>query len=423
MSGPSIRAFPLSASQEALNSAALGGLAENRKQGSRSIGNLHSHPSLSLGLRGVGRGSASYLGGPVLPNSPTSDSQRPGIVTRGSFTFSASSTPSQSRRGSPRSSIVEKMSASSNPSSIVLHPVQLRNPTETAPSIPVALQMSDKGMDGKGPRVFPSNSHGPAASSAPARKAATNLLMQVLILRRVLLLTDGRDKVLKCIQYALKSALWADLLTSKSTPVLHAHAKTTVSNFSTARKIMRLLYWLNSLQELVDVSGEAPKKDAPAIDTLRHRLGLINAIVGIVNGWADDLVVAGKLGFISKPLYEKATVWADRMWFLTIFIDLHENLQGGLVLAHKLEKSKEKVAVASLGGVEDEVVAAEKAAAALTVKLGVHRVSLAKLLADLMFCSVDVLQLGDRGISDGWQALSGLTSALLGTWKVWIKHY
>ncbi|KAJ3158715.1 hypothetical protein HDU86_002680 [Geranomyces michiganensis] len=260
----------------------------------------------------------------------------------------------------------------------------------------------------------------PHAVSHPLGALARSTLMHTLIIRRVLLLTDGRDKVMKCIQYFLKTVLWAELLTAKGAhPRLHNAAKQTVSHFSTARKIMRLLYWLNSLDELVSLASpdEHPGPTATRTQVVRHRLAVLNAILGIVNGWADDVVVAGKMGIIEKPLYNTATVLADRLWWVTVIIDLHENYHAGRDLRKKLRSAQKELAL-----VGDAAGAGTKVAE-IKSKAAMHRVSLVKLLADFMFCSIDVFQLGDRGINDGWQAVSGLTAACLGTYKVWRKHF
>ncbi|KND01911.1 uncharacterized protein SPPG_03698 [Spizellomyces punctatus DAOM BR117] len=260
-----------------------------------------------------------------------------------------------------------------------------------------------------------SNSKAPSASSNSIRKSLPrsiriNPLVQVLILRRVLLLTDGRDKVMKVIQYGLKTAMWLHILDAKRHPTLHSHANKTVSQFSMTRKVIRLFYWLNSLDEFVELAKERHFGMSSAVtptEKLRQFLAVFNAIVGIVNGWADDLVVAGKMGIVDKPLYNRATILADRLWYVSIFIDAHENVHGTAAIRRKLVACR----------ADDESKRKE-----LESKLYMQKVSFAKLMADFVFCTIDVFHLGDKGISDGWQAVSGFLAALLGTYKVWVKH-
>ncbi|KAI9101378.1 peroxisomal biogenesis factor 11 [Phlyctochytrium arcticum] len=239
-------------------------------------------------------------------------------------------------------------------------------------------------------------------------------LLKLFILRKLLLLTDGRDKVMKVAQYGLKTALWLQLLDVKRNTQLHGYANKTISHFSMTRKIIRLLYWLNSLEELVDLAKEPScglKPSMTPVETLRQCLAVLNASVGVVNGWVDDIVVAGKMGLVEKPLYNRATIVADRLWYFTIFIDVHENLHGMYDIQRKMALTRK---------IEDP--AARMQYRELEKKLSMQRLSLVKLMADFTFCSVDVLNLGSRQISDGWQNLSGLLSAILGTYKLWTKH-
>ncbi|KAJ3190151.1 hypothetical protein HDU85_000442 [Gaertneriomyces sp. JEL0708] len=251
------------------------------------------------------------------------------------------------------------------------------------------------------------NSTSPAATPASTSKRTPHLkmnpLISILILRRMLLLTDGRDKVFKIIQYGLKTAMWMDIINAKRNTTLHAHAKQLIPHLSLTRKIIRTAYWLNSLNELVELS-DAPLP-ASRRETIRHYAAVFNATVGFFNCIADDIVTAGKLGLVDKPLYNRATILADQLWFVTIFFDVYENMQTTAGLRQKLYSTKD---VAK----RDEIRS----------KLAMQRISLAKLGADFLFCSIDVFKLGDRGISDGWQAVSGLLSAFLGTYKVWVKN-
>ena len=50
-----------------------------------------------------------------------------------------------------------------------------------------------------------------------------------------------------------------------------------------------------------------------------------------------------------------------------------------------------------------------------------QRITLMKLFADFIFCSIDVFELGGR-ISDGWQISAGLVAAILGTFKLYLKN-
>ncbi|KAI8907447.1 peroxisomal biogenesis factor 11-domain-containing protein [Powellomyces hirtus] len=428
---PSLRA--LSRSSDTINT--LGAATSSSRTNSGTLYHPTTNPSLFLGIR-----SGSYAG-----SSSSNNSLHRAAGAAGSY-YSAQSTPSASRLGSPRGSIVERMTAKSGESrdGAVSTAVAAASPVVHADLVrrlngKTTLQ-KDASLASPTPSTTSTATPSPPTTSfkqpsltrtpTPFARLAPTLLTKILILRRVLLLTDGRDKIMKCLQYVLKSAMWAQLITSATHPRLHAHAASTVSHFSTARKIMRLLYWLNSLNDLVDLvnnpASQPPKAAAASpTDVLRYRLALVNAGVGIVNGWADDLVVAGKLGIIDKPLYNRATVVADQLWLVSIFIDLHENIQAGFALRRKLAAACNAASTPSDTAADTAAAAAAAAKTHrdLTARHRTHTLSLIKLLADLTFCSIDVFRLAERrGISDGWQAISGLASALLGTYKVWVKH-
>ena len=88
---------------------------------------------------------------------------------------------------------------------------------------------------------------------------------------------------------------------------------------------------------------------------------------------------------------------SDRLWYSGIIIDIHANIAGykSLVLEHQKEDDK-----------------------VLAQKMFISRLSLVKLVADFIFCSIDVFHIR---VSDGVQAISGLIAALLGTQKLYIK--
>ncbi|KAJ3304951.1 hypothetical protein HDV03_002181 [Kappamyces sp. JEL0829] len=233
-----------------------------------------------------------------------------------------------------------------------------------------------------------------AAIEPPSRRPlGSSLLVRVLILRKILLLNDGRDKVLKCLQYGAKVLLWAVLL-SKSPA--QTRAKQLSSHFSLVRKVIRLGHFLEPLNDGLELCKE------PGFDTLAQRLAPLNVVIGIVNDVSDDIICLCKMGVLDKPWLERCTPISDRLWYTSIFIDIHANLTDTLKLQEKTRLESDAAARKKL---EDKVFMA--------------RVSLAKLLADYVFCTIDVFHLS---VSDGWQAVSGLVAAVLGTYKLWIKH-
>lgn len=105
---------------------------------------------------------------------------------------------------------------------------------------------------------------------------------------------------------------------------------------------------------------------------------------------------------LDKRWIDICTPLSDRLWFSGIFIDVHANLTDYQNLRFKFEKETDKEAKGKLAD-----------------KMFISRISLAKLLADFVFCSIDVFHLD---VNEGFQCVSGLTAAILGTLKLYIKH-
>ncbi|KAJ3085629.1 hypothetical protein HK102_013984 [Quaeritorhiza haematococci] len=243
------------------------------------------------------------------------------------------------------------------------------------------------------------------------------LLAKILILRRILLLNDGRDKVLKIIQYTAKTLLWAYLIDQKTNPVAIPRTKALASHFSTARKIIRLLHWLEPFNSLNDffvkedgarVLLGTSKEQLTPLARQMLALEVFNNTVGIVNDVSDDVICLGKLSVVDKRWVSILSPLSDRLWYTSIFLDMNQNLYDTRKLEIKLKKAEKE--------------GDAKTVSTLREKLYMQRISLAKLCADWVFCTYDVFGLGDKGWSEGWQNVSGLIAALLGTYKLWVKH-
>jgi hypothetical protein len=222
----------------------------------------------------------------------------------------------------------------------------------------------------------------------------SRLLQRLETLRRVLALTDGRDKSLKVVQYVLKVLLWLrwtrDLQLSKS----------LVTQLSLSRRLIRLAH---VLEPLSDVQG---------VISSRHLPQTLNVGASLLSDLADDILCFGKLGILGDSWTRRAGLLSDRAWLLTILLDLVAAQDSLSRLSHALSHASP-----STETLDSDL---EKKRESLKQKLFLQRISIAKLYADLVFCTIDVLDLGDR-VSPGWQALTGLTSALLGTYKLVLK--
>jgi hypothetical protein len=235
----------------------------------------------------------------------------------------------------------------------------------------------------------------PKPKKSAAQLIFKSTLIPVLVLRRVLLLADGRDKVMKVIQYGCKILLWKVYL-SKS--VEQDRLKAISNHFSLVRKVLRLARCLEGVNEAVQISKDW------RFDSVSAKLAPLNVALSILNDISDDLICLSKLGVISKEWVDWCDPISARLWFITILIDIHGNFvdTAELIKRRNEERSNEM-------------------RIQLRQKIFMSNVSLFKLLADLVFCTVDVLAIGEK-ISPGYQHLSGFTAAVLGTYKLYVKH-
>ncbi|KAJ3117349.1 hypothetical protein HDU96_007139 [Phlyctochytrium bullatum] len=298
-------------------------------------------------------------------------------------------------------------------------------------------------------------------------RATAPWYVRLMVFRKILLLNDGRDKLLKVVQYGSKAVLHLNLIeklaaaleaAGMAVPALLRVAgdgkgdkapmvgrlEKLISHLSMARKIVRLAHVLEPVDTLVGFAGDPEQlalvapfmfraKQPPASFAARVLAWgtLLGGVIGIVNDLSDDAICLAKMGVLDKQWSKTCTPVSDRMWFASIFIDTHEIVQDVVALKAKLRKLRARRRELEAGATEKmvpEAVAEEvKKVAAdekkVTDKLFYHRVSLAKLGADFVFCTIDVFQLGEKGlVSDGWQVYSGLTAAILGTIKLYLKN-
>jgi hypothetical protein len=172
------------------------------------------------------------------------------------------------------------------------------------------------------------------------------------------------------------------------------------------RKLLRLFHFIEPLTDALEHESPLETSEKGTLK-MKHWLILlqyINTHLGVVNDISDDLVCLGKMQVIDESWIKRATPWSDRLWFCSIWMDMTENLYTTSKLIQKRN------------GASDD-----KDIKTLEAKIHLQRVSFLKLAADLVFCSVDVFELGDR-VSPGWQNISGWIAALLGTYKLIKKH-
>jgi hypothetical protein len=242
-----------------------------------------------------------------------------------------------------------------------------------------------------------SSSKAPAASSralafatpAPAEtKTAKGIALLVIhaALVKMLAEADGRDKVMKIIQYAAKIVLYHQLVAASSPSSKRLSA--LASHFSITRKILRLGHWVEELPNAVAVvKGEKALYNA---EKGGIQWSNVSSVLGVVNDLVDDSLCLRSMGILAPSpvaarFLEKLSA---SLWMSGIFIDL-------------------AAAVRSLANAQSP---RQRTAQGIVT---------AKLIADLAFCSYDLCE-----FSTGSKAVpvySAGAAALLGTYRKWTK--
>jgi hypothetical protein len=177
------------------------------------------------------------------------------------------------------------------------------------------------------------------------------------IFQNAILLTEGRDKVVKLLQYTSRLIL---LLSSSPSKRLRPF----ISQMSMTRKVLKLGHGVFPSAEL--------KTGVKGVDLLR-------AWIEIVNDFWDDVYCLSRIGLLrSKKVEGWSEIWANRAWMMGIIMDLQVLLQRKTAMAEKLRREEKQVL--QVGGVK--VDSREK----LRVEAFWINVSILKLMVDFGFC-------------------------------------
>ena len=234
----------------------------------------------------------------------------------------------------------------------------------------------------------------PPAPKQPKLHALVKFsIVKLLVLRKILLLTDGRDKLMKVVQYGSKLLLWKIFVSENN---VNKRLGSLSTQFSITRKILRLGHFMEPFNDSLSII-----KDPVFLDT-QQRLAPLNCALSFINDLVDDGICLSKIGVMDKSWTQRLTYYSDRLWYSTIFIDIHSNIMGMLELFKKRDDEKSME-------LKNQI----------SYKIFMQQISLYKLLADFAFCSVDVF---DLQVSPGVQHLSGFIAALLGTFKLYVKN-
>lgn len=221
-----------------------------------------------------------------------------------------------------------------------------------------------------------------------------NAADMVLTIAKVMESSKGRDKVLKSVQYSLKTYLYLLSLVARVRPLsqyLQSNSKRlriSVAGLSLTRKCLLLL---NPLHPLAALMSPAPTS---AREMLEHLIDLVGAI-------SDDVFCLSKLGILDRRKGRIADRWSNRFWLLTTVIALYRLHVKTIPRIRAVSKENESY------GDSPDILRAE----------WTNR----KLLSDLIFVSYDVFDLS--WLREPVQCLSGLTAALISTGKLYNESW
>ncbi|KAL7335311.1 hypothetical protein PS15p_200803 [Mucor circinelloides] len=196
------------------------------------------------------------------------------------------------------------------------------------------------------------------------------------VIQRLLKELDGRDKIMKIIQYFIKILLHYKLVKAK-------HFSTITSHFSMTRKLLRLGTAIGPIREL-----------SPLKNSIPSTLITLNALV---NNVSDDVFCLYKLGVFGSKLGAISERISAYCWFAGILIDLREGAANMSKLQAKATKDND---------------------AELKQKIHVAEISIIKLLMDAVFCACDIWPPRQAAAIQAW---SGFLSGALAGCKLCIK--
>jgi hypothetical protein len=186
------------------------------------------------------------------------------------------------------------------------------------------------------------------------------------IFRDALLLTEGRDKCVKLLQYTSRLIL----LVSPSAP--KARLKPFISQMSMTRKVLKLGHGVFPYWELTQ------GRLKPFV--------VVRALVEILNDFWDDVYCLSRIGLLrSKRVQMWSEDWANRAWMTGIIMDLYVLFRRREGVGANLRgiRSQEKFLDVET---EERKIALEK----MRVEAYWIDVSIVKLLADFGFCGLHI---------------------------------
>ena len=201
------------------------------------------------------------------------------------------------------------------------------------------------------------------------------------IFRDALLKTEGRDKVVKLLQYTSRLVLLLSSTPSK-------RLRPFISQMSMTRKVLKLGHGIIPYCEL----------------TKGHLklFALVREVVEFINDFWDDVYCLSRIGVLKSPRVQRISEeWANRAWMIGIIMDLHVLLKRRKATREALTVNDGTYFSAGLL-LPQQPQESEKTRKKLLGEAYWIDVSILKLLADFGFCGlslVNIVNLSHRRIS------------------------
>jgi hypothetical protein len=187
----------------------------------------------------------------------------------------------------------------------------------------------------------------------------------VKIFIEAILLTEGRDKVVKLLQYTSRLILLFS-------PTHIKRLKPFISQMSMTRKVLKLGH------------GVFPYYECTQMGIGRYEL--VRAVVEFINDFWDDVYCLSRIGFLrSAKVQYLSEIWANRAWMTGIVMDLHVLMEKRTKMMKKIKDSQGRFL--NVPGMAEKDMASQK----LGIEAFWIDISILKLLADLGFCGILLL--------------------------------
>lgn len=273
---------------------------------------------------------------------------------------------------------------------------------------------------------------------------------------------DGKDKIIKIIQYTFKLIIWADTHTrirqvagvrkniKSSTKgnktqiylktyaylILLKWAKVFAPQFSTVRQFLRFGNWMEPLYALCEVCKSVKTKGlSNSFDINNYNIfqdEFLGNAIELYNAIFDDVYLCTKLGLFKK-VYPNLGTFADLQanyaWMGSIVLALgKERAKLWKQQSEYLELSKQEQSILSS---PSEKTSESDKDRLKQIAVGKYKVSEArkmslynsvKLLCDMLFCGLEIVPFGSK-VNPVIPTLAGLTSAFIGYYKFYLKEH